>query len=174
MATATAPTPVTIALTDIHVPENVRDLDPDHVAALAGSIELLGMLVPLVLRHSEDGYELVAGFHRHAAAEKAGLSEVPIVVRDGDTEEADRAVENIARKQLNPYEEARAVDAMLKRGLTQDGAAQVLGWSRQLVSARVKMLALPEQAQRMIGAGTLSLSCVDQLLSIGSVSASAA
>jgi ParB/RepB/Spo0J family partition protein len=60
--------------------------------------------VPVVVRPSDDGFELVAGFHRIAAAAQLGLPEIPVVVRDVETEESDRAVENIARKQLNPYE----------------------------------------------------------------------
>jgi ParB/RepB/Spo0J family partition protein len=78
------------------VPDNVRALDEAHVEALAGSIKLQGMLVPLVVREHVDGFELVAGFHRIAAARSLGLAEVPVVVRDAETEEADRAVENIA------------------------------------------------------------------------------
>jgi ParB family transcriptional regulator, chromosome partitioning protein len=77
------------------VPENVRVLDEAHVEALAGSIKLQGMLVPLVVREGADGFELVAGFHRIAAARSLRLAEVPVVVRDADTEDADRAVENI-------------------------------------------------------------------------------
>jgi hypothetical protein len=77
------------------VPDNVRALDEAHVEALAGSIKLQGMLVPLVVREHADGFELVAGFHRIAAAQSLGLAEVPVVVRDADTEDADRAVENI-------------------------------------------------------------------------------
>jgi len=71
------------------------------------------MLVPLVVRDDGDnGFELVAGFHRIAAARSLGLVAVPVVVRDAQTEDADRAVENITRKQLNPYETgAMASDA---------------------------------------------------------------
>jgi ParB/RepB/Spo0J family partition protein len=159
-----------VALDRIHVPDNVRDLDAAHVEALAGSIALQGMLVPVVLRHDGDGFELVAGFHRIAAARKLGLADVPYVVRDGDTEDADRAVENITRKQLNPYEEARAVKAMLARGLTEDGAAQALGWPKQRVTARMKLLELPERAQELIGDGELALSSVDVLRRVGQVS----
>src|SRR3954447_11622931 len=160
-----------IALDRIRVPDNVRSLDEAHVQALAGSIALQGVLVPLVVRPDRDGesFELVAGFHRLAAARSLGLAEVPVVVRDADTEEADRAVENIARKQLNPYEEAKAVQAMLDRGLTETGAAQALGWPKVRVSARVKVLALPERAQQMIGDGTIALSAIDQLRAIGTV-----
>ena len=158
-----------VALDRIRVPENVRALDDAHVQALAGSIKLQGMLVPLVVREHGDRFELVAGFHRIAAARSLGLAEVPVVVRDGDTEDADRAVENITRKQLNPYEEAKAVRAMLDRGLTEEGAAQALGWPKARVTARVKVLELPERAQQLIGDGVIALSAVDQLRAIGSV-----
>jgi ParB/RepB/Spo0J family partition protein len=158
-----------VALDQIRVPENVRALDEAHIEALAGSIALQGMLVPVVVRGDGDGFELVAGFHRIAAARSLGLAEVPVVVRDAETEDADRAVENITRKQLNPYEEARAVRAMLDRGLTEDGAAQALGWPKSRVAARVKVLELPERAQQLIGDGVIALSAVDQLRAIGAV-----
>src|ERR671937_632920 len=158
-----------IALERIRGPDNVRDLDASHVDALAGSIALQGMLVPVVLRPDGDHFELVAGFHRIAAARTLGLTEVPYIVRDAETEEADRAIENITRKQLNPYEEARAVKAMLGRGLTEDGAAQALGWPKQRVTARVKLLELPERAQQLVGEGVIPLAAVDQLRAIGAV-----
>ena len=158
-----------IALVDIRVPDNVRDLDPEHVKALAGSIELQGMLVPVAVRNEGEGFALVAGFHRIAAARSLGLNVVPVVVRAAVTEDADRAVENITRKQLNPYEEARAVKAMLDRGLTEDGAAQALGWPKTRVTARVKILELPERAQQLIGENVIHLAAVDQLRAIGSV-----
>ena len=91
------------------------------------------------------------------------------MVRDAATEESDRAVENIARKQLNPHEEARAVRAMLDRGLTQSGAADALGWSSSRVAARVKILELPDRARGMVGAGAIPLSAVDPLRAIGRV-----
>ena len=127
------------------------------------------MLVPVVVRNDGEGFELVAGFHRIAAARSLGLNVVPVVVRDAVTEDADRAVENITRKQLNPYEEARAVKAMLDRGLTEDGAAQALGWPKNRVTARVKILELPERAQQLIGEGVIHLAAVDQLRAIGKV-----
>jgi len=171
MTTATQPVhALTVPLEQIHVPDNVRELDTAHVSALAGSISLQGVLVPVVVRSNTDGYELVAGFHRLAAALELGLRELPVVIRDGDSEDADRAVENITRKQLNPYEEAKAVHAMLGRGLSEDGAAQALGWTRQRVTARVKILALPERAQQMLGSGLLALSTLEQLTAIGGVS----
>jgi hypothetical protein len=77
---------------EIHVPDNVRALDDAHVQALAGSIELQGILVPLVVRERGDGYELVAGFHRMASARAIGLTDVPVTVREADSEDADRAM----------------------------------------------------------------------------------
>ena len=159
----------TVALDQIRVPENVRALDDAHVQALAGSISLQGMLVPVVVRDAGDAFELVAGFHRVAAARSLGLAEVPVVVRDAVTEDADRAIENITRLQLNPYEEAKALRAMLDRGLTEDGAAQALGWPKQRVTARVKILELPERAQQLTGEGVIPLAAVDQLRAIGTV-----
>ena len=95
MATTTQETGRRIALGEIRVPGNVRGLDPEHVKALAGSIKLQGMLVPVVVRDDGDGFELVAGLHRIAAAKTLGLADVRIVIRDVETEDADRAVENI-------------------------------------------------------------------------------
>jgi ParB/RepB/Spo0J family partition protein len=159
-----------VALDQIRVPDNVRDLDPEHVQALAGSIALQGVLVPIVVRPDGDRFELVAGFHRVAAARELGLGEIPAVVRDGDGAPTDRALENITRKQLNAFEEAVAVKAMLDKGLTEDGAAQALGWAKARVTARVRLLELPEQAQRLVGAGEIPFSAVDQLRAIGQVS----
>jgi ParB/RepB/Spo0J family partition protein len=159
----------TVAVARIHIPDNVRVLDEEHVKALAGSIKLKGMLVPVVLRERDDDFELVAGFHRMAAAKSIKLAEVPYVLRDAETEHTDRAVENIVRKQLNPYEEAKSVRAMLDDGLTEDGAAQALGWPKARVTARMKILELPERAQQLIGEGVIHLAAVDQLRAIGAV-----
>ena len=170
MATQTDESARRVALDRIDVPDNVRELDAAHVQALAGSIALQGMLVPLVVRRAGERFELVAGFHRAAAARSLGLTEVPIVVREAESEDADRAVENIARKQLTALEEARAVRAMLQRGLTEDGAAQALGWAKARVTARVKILELPEAAQQLVGQGVIALGAVDNLLAVGRVS----
>jgi hypothetical protein len=95
VSTITYETGRQLALEQIRMPENVRTLDEAHVQALAGSIALQGMLVPVVVRSDGESFELVAGFHLVAAARSLGLAEVPVVVRDAETEDADRAVENI-------------------------------------------------------------------------------
>jgi ParB/RepB/Spo0J family partition protein len=162
-----------IALAEIRHDRNVRkELAPSEVDALAQSIALLGQLTPVSVRPDGEGaYVLIAGHKRYAALAQLGHSEIRAEIRpDGEGEASERAAENIVRSQLNPYEEAVAVKAMLDRGLTEAGAAQALGWSAQRVSARMKVLELPEAAQVMIGEGRIALSAVDQLRAIGSVS----
>jgi ParB family transcriptional regulator, chromosome partitioning protein len=109
-------TPVTgelrLALDEILVRDNVRELDAAHVDNLAQSIALRGLLVPLIVRPTQAGYELVAGYHRMAACRKLDLPDAPVVVRDREGSSADSAAENVTRKQLTPLEEARAVQAL--------------------------------------------------------------
>ncbi|MGO8906755.1 MAG: ParB/RepB/Spo0J family partition protein [Solirubrobacteraceae bacterium] len=162
--------PKRAALDLIDVGENKRELDSEHVEALASSIALRGVIVPLVVRPDGDRFVLVAGHHRYAAARKLGLDEVEITLRERDGTSADSAAENVVRKQLSPLQEARAIQHMLDEGYTLDGAATVLGWNRQLVSARAKILDLPETAQRLIGSGVLPLSAVATLSRIAEVS----
>ena len=159
-----------LALDDIRLRENVRGLDEAHVDSLAQSIALRGLLVPLIVRPIGDGYELVAGYHRLAACRKLDLPDAPVVVRDQEGSSADSAAENVTRKQLTPLEEANAVQAMLEEGYTLDGAAQALGWSRQLATARAKILKLPEVGQRLVGSGAIPVSAIDTLLAIADVS----
>ena len=171
MATTTEATGVQMIDVDrIAIPGNVRELDAQHVDALAGSIKLRGLRVPVIVRPDEKGYELVAGFHRFAAHKQLGLAQIRAEIQADAEAHVDRGLENIARKQLNAYEEAQAVRAMLDDGLTEDGAAQALGWPKARVTARVKLLELPELAQQMVGDGRLALSSVEQLRAIGAVS----
>lgn len=96
---------------------------------------------------------------------------MPVVVCDHEGSSADSAAENVTRKQLTALDEARAVQAMLVEGYTADGAAQALGWSRQLVTARAKILKLSELGQQLVGSGEIPVSAIDVLLTIADVSA---
>jgi ParB/RepB/Spo0J family partition protein len=162
--------PKRAALEQIDVGENTRELNPEHVEALASSIALRGLIVPLVVRPEGERFVLVAGYHRYAACRKLGLDDVEITLREQDGTSADSAAENVVRKQLSPLEEARAVKLMLDEGYTLDGAATVLGWNRKLVSARAKILDLPEIAQQLIGSGELPVSALRTLTRITDVS----
>jgi ParB/RepB/Spo0J family partition protein len=159
-----------IAISTIQRPGNVRDLNAEHVTSLAQSIKLRGLLVPVIVRPVEGGHQLVAGHHRLAACESLGHTEIDVVIRDREGSSADTAAENVTRKDLNALEEARAVQAMLDEGYTNDGAAQALGWTKQRVSARAKILTLPEAGQQLVGSGAIPVSAIDNLLAILAVS----
>jgi ParB/RepB/Spo0J family partition protein len=93
--TTTSSGDVTLTLDSISVRENVRDLDVEHVAALAQSITLRGLLVPVIVRPIDGGHELVAGYHRFSACRQLGLADVRVVVREHEGSTADSAAENI-------------------------------------------------------------------------------
>ena len=173
MATTTqAPTGVQLLdIEQITVPDNVRELDDEHVNRLAASIAVRGLRVPVIVRPESPGeFTLVAGFHRFAAHQQLGRSQIRAEIQPDAATTVDRGLENMVRKQLNPYEEARALAAMLADGLSEQGAAEALGWSRSRVTARTRLLELPDAAQAMIGAGEIPLACVETLRGIGQVS----
>jgi ParB/RepB/Spo0J family partition protein len=170
MSTTTAVASEMVPLELIDVGENVRELDQAHVDALAGSIELRGLIVPLTVRPDGKRFTLIAGHHRYAACRKLALDEVQVTRREQEGSSADSAAENVVRKQLSPLEEARAVQLMLQEGYTLDGAASVLGWNRKLVTARAKILELPDSAQQLLGSGEIPVSAVSTLTQIAGVS----
>ncbi len=134
--------------------------DPAALAALAASIGATGVVQPLLVRPLPDGsYELVAGERRWRAAQQAGIDKVPAVVRD--QEEAERLqaalIENMVREDLNPVEEAKACDALVRElGLTKEELARRVGRSRPAVSNLIRLLELPDEALELLEAGDLS------------------
>jgi ParB family chromosome partitioning protein len=134
--------------------------DEEALAALAASIEASGVVQPLLVRPLPDGsYELVAGERRWRAAQQAGIEKVPAVVRD--QEEAERLqaalIENMVREDLNPVEEAKACDALVRDlGLTKEELARRVGRSRPAVSNLIRLLELPDEALQLLEAGDLS------------------
>jgi ParB family chromosome partitioning protein len=134
--------------------------DEDALAALASSIEASGVVQPLLVRPLPDGsYELIAGERRWRAAQQAGIDKVPAVVRD--QEEAERLqaalIENMVREDLNPVEEARACDALVRElGLTKEELARRVGRSRPAISNLIRLLELPDEALDLLQSGDLS------------------
>ena len=134
-------------------------IDPEKLSSLADSIREKGILQPLLVRPSSDGYEIVAGERRWRAARKAGLREVPVVVQElGEQESLEAAlVENLQRENLNPIEEALAYVELMKRwDLTQETLATRLGKNRSTIANTVRLLQLSPKVQQLVSQNRLS------------------
>jgi ParB family transcriptional regulator, chromosome partitioning protein len=134
--------------------------DPEALAGLASSIEISGVVQPLLVCPLPDGsYELIAGERRWRAAQQAGLEKVPVIVRD--SEQAERLqvalIENMVREDLNPVEEARACAALVEDlGLSKEELARRVGRSRPAVSNLIRLLLLPDETLALLESGELS------------------
>ena len=134
---------------------------------LAASIREQGILQPLIVRKSEPGYELIAGERRLRAARLAGLTQLPVVIRDVTDHQLLELslVENIQREDLNPIEEADAYFQLITRfDLTQDQAAARVGKSRSAVANFLRLRQLPEQIKASIVEGALRMGHARALL----------
>ena len=137
-----------------------KQFDEEALADLSASIAQHGVLQPLLVRPMPDGsYQLVAGERRWRASRMAGLSEVPVVVRDMDEQEAAELalIENLQREDLNPMEEALGYQTLMETyGMTQEEAARVVNKSRPAVANALRLLHLPQAVAEMVSAGSLS------------------
>jgi ParB family chromosome partitioning protein len=145
-----------------------RRFSEDELQEMSRSIKEQGIIQPLLVRKDDNGYELVAGERRLRAAKKAGLSQVPVIVKtvtDTDLLEIS-IIENIQREDLNPMEEAEAYHMLITEfDLTQDQAAARVGKSRSAVANFLRLRQLPEQIKGSITDGTLSMGHARALLS---------
>src|SRR6202046_4130158 len=137
-----------------------RHFDEEALNALAGSLGEQGVLQPVLVRPKPGGtYELVAGERRWRAAQIAGLSEIPALVRphdDAATLEL-ALIENMAREDLNPVEEARACAALVEElGLTREQVGRRVGRGRVAVTNLMRLLDLPDEALELLEGGALS------------------
>jgi ParB family transcriptional regulator, chromosome partitioning protein len=137
-----------------------RRFDEDSLQALAGSLGERGVLQPVLVRPKAGGtYELVAGERRWRAAQIAGLKEIPALIRPRDDAEAIELalIENMAREDLSPIEEARACAALIEElGLTREEVGRRVGRSRVAVSNLVRLLDLPDEVIELLQDGSLS------------------
>lgn len=137
-----------------------KHFDPEALQALAASLGASGVLQPVLVRPIAGGtYELVAGERRWRAAQLAGLETLPALVRDRDDPQSLEAalVENMAREDLNPIEEARAVAALVEElGLTREQVGARIGRSRVAVSNLLRLLDLPDEAVALVEDGALT------------------
>ena len=131
-----------------------KDFDEKALSELAESIEQHGVLQPLVVRPLANGaYQLVAGERRWRAARIAGLTEVPVVIKELSDEEVIEIamIENLQREDLNPLEEALGYRYMMDElGITQEQAAEKVGKSRPAVANALRLLKLPDEVQEMV------------------------
>lgn len=150
--------PVELLFPNPHNPR--KRFAEEDIDTLAQSLRQKGLLQPLVVRpRASGGYEIVAGERRWRASQRAGLHELPVLVReldDKDTLEI-ALIENIQRSDLNPLEEARAYRQLIEQyGHTQQQLADTIGKSRSHVANTMRLLTLPEATQRQIEDGSLT------------------
>ena len=147
-----------------------KRMDEGALYELAESIKAQGVMQPILVRKiASGGYEIIAGERRFRAAKLAGLTEVPVLVRDvSDQNAAAMAlIENMQREDLNPLEEAIGLQRLIKEfGLTHEQAAQSVGRSRSAASNLLRLLNLAEPVQTMLVAGDLEMGHARALLSL--------
>ena len=146
-------------------------LDESRLEELAASIRENGILQPVLVRPTRDGYQLVAGERRLAAAQRAGLLRIPAVVREVPDERLLELalVENIQREQLNPIEEAQACHNLMDTlRMTQEELAARLGKERSTVANALRLLKLPVAVKALVADGKLSPGHARALLSMNS------
>ena len=158
----------------------IEEIEPDraqprsyfhdgHLAELAESIKSKGVLQPVLVRRTDKGYVLIAGERRWRAAQKAGLRELPALVREVTGSEAFELalIENIQREDLNPVEEAGAYQRLIEdHKLTQEQLAERVGKDRSTITNALRLLRLPDSIKQAIVAGSLSMGHARALLGL--------
>jgi ParB family transcriptional regulator, chromosome partitioning protein len=148
-----------------------RTFDPDQLEELTNSIREKGVMSPLLVRPTDDPniFELIAGERRWRAAQRAGLHDVPVIVRDVNDKEALELaiIENVQRADLNPLEEAMGYGQLIEQfDYTQQDLAQVIGKSRSHVANTLRLLRLPEDVREMVSSGTLTAGHARTLITV--------
>lgn len=159
------------AISRIHraVDQPRRFFDEDALNELAESIRATGLIQPLVVRQDGNDYQIIAGERRWRAAQRAGLTQVPVVIKDVDADAAFELalVENIQRQDLNPVEEAEAYQRLLDlRSYTQEEMAAQLGKSRSAIANTLRLLNLSVAVKQHVASGALSGGAARALLSL--------
>ena len=137
-----------------------RYFDESELQDLASSIRQHGIVQPVVVRTTADNrYEIIAGERRWRAAQLAGLTDIPVIIRDVDDRTALEIaiVENVQRSDLNPLEEAMGYELLIAdHGYTQNDLGEIIGKSRSHVANSLRLLKLPEPVRDMLASGSLS------------------
>lgn len=145
-----------------------RDMDPEALEELAQSIKQQGVMQPIVVRPAGKGhFEIIAGERRWRASQLAGLDTIPVIIRDVPDEAAIAMalIENIQRENLNPVEEAMALQRLQTEfELTQSQVAEAVGKSRSTITNLLRLLALSEDVKTMLERGDMDMGHARALL----------
>lgn len=139
-----------------------KDFDEESICLLADSIAAHGVLQPIIVRENTDfrgNYEIIAGERRWRAAKIAGLSEIPVVIIDGDDLKIAQIaiVENVQREDLNPVEEAFAYQALIEKfGMTQEQLSKEVGKSRSAIANLLRLIDLPDEILELLKEGKIT------------------
>lgn len=160
---------------------NINEIEPNRdqprkifdekaLEELSKSIKQNGIIQPLLVRPMSDGsYQLVAGERRWRAARMAGVTEIPVTIREMTDEEASvfALIENLQREDLNPVEEAQGLKSLIETyGFTQEEAAERVGKSRVAVTNTLRLLKLPDSVLKLLGDGKLTAGHCRALVSL--------
>jgi ParB family chromosome partitioning protein len=148
--------------------KNFRD---EGIDELASSISQYGVIQPLLVQKKDDYYEIIAGERRWRAAKKAGIKEIPVIVREYNNKEAVEIslIENIQREDLNPIEEAMAYERLMKEfSMTQEQVAERVSRSRSAIANALRLLRLPPALKEMVISGAISEGHARALLALPS------
>jgi ParB family chromosome partitioning protein len=146
-----------------------KHFDDTTIEELADSIRGNGLIQPIVVRRIDNGYEIVVGERRYRAAQRAGLEEIPAIVKTlPDDKRFDIAlIENLQREDLNPIEEAEAYRSILERDtITQAQLAARVGKSRSYIANMLRILDLPEEIKDHVSRGTISVGQAKAILAL--------
>lgn len=148
-----------------------RSFAEAELEELAQSLKQQGVLQPILVRREGKGYRIIAGERRWRAAQRAGLAELPVIVREASDAEAYELalVENIQREDLNPLEEAEAYRRLLEeRKMTQEQVADRVGKDRSSVANSLRLLHLPNEIKQLVVEGDLDMGHARAILGLGS------
>ena len=137
-----------------------KTFDEDALEELADSIRQYGLIQPIMVQKRDGYYEIIAGERRWRACMKAGLKEVPVIIREYDDQKIMELslIENLQREDLNPMEEARAYKRLMEEfGLTQEEIAGRVSKSRPVIANALRLLKLDERVQAMVEQGEISM-----------------
>lgn len=147
-----------------------RHFDEAHIAELASSIKSKGVIQPILVRKEGNQYRLIAGERRWRASQRAGLQNIPALVKDVTERQAFELalIENVQREDLNPIEEAQAYHRLIEEfGLTQEGCAERVGKERSSIANSLRLLRLPDAVKASLIEGSLNMGHARALLGLG-------